>query len=211
METSFVYESIGYVASLLIAVSLMMSSVLKLRIINLAGAITFTIYGFLIGAMPIVFLNLLIVGINSYYLYTIFSAKEYFKILEEDPGSEYLNHFLEYYKLEIEKFNPGFSYEPLSDQKIYFMLRNLIPAGLFIIKLKEEGVAEILLDFVIPGYRDFKTGKFIYYKKRNLFIDKGISRIVARADTDRHKHYLLKMGFNKTASKQGSEWYTLEF
>ena len=41
-------EFIGYAASILVAFSLMMSSILKLRIINLIGAITFVIYGLMV-------------------------------------------------------------------------------------------------------------------------------------------------------------------
>ncbi len=211
MDLSVYYEVVGYLASVLVAVSLMMSSVIKLRIINMAGACTFIIYGFLIGSMPVALLNTLIVAINLYYLYHIFRAKEYFTILEEDPNSEYLKHFLKFYKKEIEKYNPGFEYVPSPDQHIYFMLRNLIPAGLCIVELRKDGVAEIQLDFVIPGYRDFKTGKFIYYDKRKLFTDNGIKKVVTRTDNDRHKHYLQKMGFVKTGQSHEAEWYTLDF
>lgn len=203
------YEIIGYAASVLIAVSLMMSSIIKLRILNLSGAFTFTVYGYLIGSMPVLLLNALIVGINIYYLFVILSAKEYFKLLGIDPGSEYLRHFLKFYENEIKKFNPAFEYIQTEKQKIYFMLRNLIPAGLFIVEIIEEGVAEVKLDFVIPGYRDFKTGKFIFYKKRNIFTDNGITKIITRAGTERHRQYLQKMGFEKTGRSEGAEWYAL--
>jgi len=35
------------------------------------------------------------------------------------------------------------------------------------------------LDFVIPGYRDFKVGKFVYHQENELFRGKGIRRISA--------------------------------
>jgi hypothetical protein len=47
----------GYVASVLVAVSLMMSNVLRLRIINTVGALTFAIYGYLVGAYPVLVVN----------------------------------------------------------------------------------------------------------------------------------------------------------
>ena len=59
---------IGYIASALVAVSLMMSSILKLRVINLVGASLFTVYGLLIGAYPVAVMNLFIVLIDLYYL-----------------------------------------------------------------------------------------------------------------------------------------------
>ena len=61
-------EIIGYAASILVAISLTMSQILKLRIYNLIGALAFCIYGFLIPAYPIFFVNGFIVCINIYYL-----------------------------------------------------------------------------------------------------------------------------------------------
>ena len=46
----------------------MMSSILKLRVINLVGAALFTVYGLLIGAYPVAVMNLFIVLIDLYYL-----------------------------------------------------------------------------------------------------------------------------------------------
>ncbi len=50
MEHRLILELLGYAASALIAVSMMMSSILRLRLLNLAGAIGFAIYGLCIGA-----------------------------------------------------------------------------------------------------------------------------------------------------------------
>lgn len=64
-------ELIGYAASALVALSLLMVSLMKLRIVNLIGAILFTVYGVLIGAWPIVLSNGFIVCVNIFYLYRI--------------------------------------------------------------------------------------------------------------------------------------------
>ena len=69
MDTAQVYELLGYSASVLVAISLMMQSVVKLRTINLIGAVLFTIYGLLIGAFPVAFLNGFIAVVNVYYLH----------------------------------------------------------------------------------------------------------------------------------------------
>ena len=68
-------EWVGYLASIVIAISLIMSDIVKLRIINTVGCILFVIYGIAVGAYPVAFTNLLIVFINSYYLYKLKFAK----------------------------------------------------------------------------------------------------------------------------------------
>ncbi len=61
-------EIIGYVASVLIAVSLTMTNVVRLRIINLIGCLLFSFYGFVIDALPVALMNAFCAGINAYNL-----------------------------------------------------------------------------------------------------------------------------------------------
>lgn len=74
MDTINFYEVLGYLASVLVALSLTMRSVFKLRLINLAGAILFTAYGLVIGALPVAALNFFIALVNIYYLHQMFRA-----------------------------------------------------------------------------------------------------------------------------------------
>lgn len=62
------FELLGYSASVLVAVSLTMRSLTRLRVINMVGSLLFTIYGFIIGAYPVAVLNAFIVLVNIYYL-----------------------------------------------------------------------------------------------------------------------------------------------
>lgn len=64
-------EWIGYLASIFIVISLMMTSVVKLRVINTVGCILFVIYGVIVGAYPVVISNSIIVFINLYRLYQV--------------------------------------------------------------------------------------------------------------------------------------------
>ncbi|HSV76380.1 MAG TPA: hypothetical protein VLH37_05040 [Bacteroidales bacterium] len=63
-----ILEWIGYIASVVVAVSLMMVSIVKLRWLNLVGSAVFSFYGFAIGAYPVGVLNLFIALVNIYYL-----------------------------------------------------------------------------------------------------------------------------------------------
>src|SRR5512133_2345388 len=101
MQSSLVYELIGYSGSILVAISLMMKSLVRLRTINMLGAIVFIIYGLLIGAIPVVFLNGLILCVNVYNLWRMWQQKDYFTLMEVRSESAYLNHFLDFYRKEI--------------------------------------------------------------------------------------------------------------
>jgi hypothetical protein len=199
MSLASFYEIIGYVASTLIAVSLMMSSILKLRVINLIGAITFTIYGALIQAYPVAIVNGVIALIDIYFLFELLTKKEYFSVLPMRKDANYLHYFLNYYGKEISKYVPDFVFNPDEDLEVFFVLRNMIPAGLFIIKRKENGEVWVDLDFVIPGYRDMKIGDYIYHQKSEI-LDMKSRKILTTAITKQHVKYLQQMGFKSTVS-----------
>lgn len=185
----------GYIGSVLVAVSLMMSSIVKLRIINLMGAMVFSTYGFLIGAYPVGFLNGFIAVVDIYYLAQIFSAKEFFRILEVKPNSEYLDYFLNFYREDIIKFIPTFSFEQKENDHVMFVLRDTVPAGLVCSEYLEDDCIYMKLDYAIPGYRDFKMGKYVF---QEILKKKNIKKIYSDAGNKKHEQYLRRMGFIQT-------------
>lgn len=187
-------ELIGYLGSILVAISLMMRSLLRLRIINLIGALFFTIYGVLLGAYPVAFLNGLIVCIDLYYLIQMWRQKDFFTFLEVSPKSEYLRTFVEFYKKDILGIIPSYTHKPEEDLLCFFILRNMMPAGLFIAKVQGEE-AHVQLDYVIPNYRDFQVARFIFDENAAFFLERGIRRFVSEGGSPIHQTYLEKMEF----------------
>ncbi len=193
----FYYELIGYAASVLVAISLVMSSILRLRIINLVGSALFTVYGLLIRAYPIAVVNFIIVLINLYYLYEMLRKREYFTLLEVQPDSDYLRAFVNFYEKEIRRFLPDFHYQPAADQVAFFVLRNMVPAGLFIGRRDQTDRLVTVLDFVIPGYRDFKIGQYVFGPQAGFFRQRGIHTICSAPGNPAHESYLKRMGFER--------------
>ena len=187
-------ELIGYLGSILVAISLMMRSLLRLRIINLVGALFFTIYGVLLGAYPVAFLNGLIVCIDLYYLFQMWRQKDFFTFLEVSPNSEYLRAFVEFYKDDIAEIIPSYTHKTAEDLLCFFILRNMMPAGLFIVKVRGEE-AHVQLDYVVPNYRDFQVARFIFEENAAFFIQRGIRRFVSEGGSAIHRRYLEKMEF----------------
>lgn len=66
-------EYVGYLASILIGISMFMKDIVKLRLINLSGAILFTVYGFIIKSYPVAIVNLIISFTNIYYLFKMYN------------------------------------------------------------------------------------------------------------------------------------------
>lgn len=72
MDNAVIWEWVGYLASVVVAISLMMSNIKKLRWWNLIGAALFVAYGLAIGALPVALVNFFIVLIDLYYLIKLY-------------------------------------------------------------------------------------------------------------------------------------------
>ena len=187
----------GYTASIIIATSMTMSSIVKFRIINLVGAFLFFIYGLLINALPVVLLNGFIISVDIYYLIRIFSKKEAFEIMWVRSDNKYLLRFIEFHQKDIQHFFPGFSYQPDLNTHSFFILRNMAVAGLFLGRRENEHILHVGLDYVIKEYRDFKNGKFIFHRLQDKIISDGFTLIKTKGYTPQHKKYLKKLGFQE--------------
>jgi len=192
-----IIQIIGYAASVIIAVSMTMSSIVKFRLINLAGAFTFFSYGLFIESYPIVLLNAFIISVDIYYLFRIYTKKELFSIIEVRGGNNYLINFLKFHDKEIQKFFPGFQYKPELNTVSFFILRNMAVAGVFFAHKEGNSSLKVGLDYVIPEYRDYKNAKFVYHRLKGKFIEMGIKRIIVLPQTFDHVKYLRKVGFVK--------------
>ncbi len=64
----FNFEIIGTIASIIVLLSFLMKGEKRIRLINILGALVFVIYGVLIGAFSIWFLNSILVVIHIYKL-----------------------------------------------------------------------------------------------------------------------------------------------
>ena len=211
MNTHFILELIGYAASGLIAISLMMRSILRLRVINMIGGAGFSLYGLLIGAYPVAILNGLIVGVNAYHVVRMLAQKEYFQLLKLRPDSDYLPYFLRFYAREISQILPDFEYRPQPNQVTLFILRDCNPAGVFIAEEKTPGILHVILDFVVPPYRDLKIGKFLFVEQAQFFRERGVREIVVAPRTHEFGAYLVKVGFTPGSAADAGRSFHIRY
>ena len=195
-----VAEIIGYAGSVVILISLLMKSLVKLRWINAIGSLLLSLYGFLIRAWPVFAINAVIVGIDAWYLIQMTRCRDYFELVPlPDIGPAYFRKFFLYYEMDIQRFFPNVRFEDLSAIETYLLFRNMLPVGFFAIR-PEGNEARIVADYVIPEYRDFKVGRFLYEIKRMYFKEKGIKSFVAETDLPVHQCYLIRNGFHADAN-----------
>ena len=194
-------EWIGYAGSLLVAISLTMSAMLRLRWINLLGAIFFTVYSIIIQAIPVALVNGFIIIIDLYYIIKIYRTKEFFKLMTTEKNNPYILHFLHYYKKTIQHNFPNYQSAIKTSDTTILILRNMDIAGLFMGHKKEEQELIIDLDFATPQYQDFKTGHFLFEKNKALFKSQGIESITIENVNKHQKPYYQHIGFIENNDK----------
>jgi len=64
-------EVVGWIATLIVISSFIINDMLRLRTVNLIGAICWLIYGILAVSSSIIFLNIVIVGIQSFKIWKL--------------------------------------------------------------------------------------------------------------------------------------------
>ncbi|MCC5815630.1 MAG: hypothetical protein JJT78_12810 [Leptospira sp.] len=199
-------EIIGNTAGIIVLISLLMRSLIRLRWINLLGALIFCVYGTIVEAHAIVLTNLGISGIDLYFLYKLYSQKKDFTIVEAELDSAYCNHYLMNNQMDMKSIFGDFAILP--EDSIYYMLRNNSVAGI-LIGQKKVDTFEIKIDYVTPEYRDFRLGKYFFQENTEFFQKNGIKNLIAKPTTKTHNQYLEKIGFTYSHS-DNNEFYKKE-
>jgi hypothetical protein len=193
-------EIFGYIGSVLVAISLMMSNIKQLRWINLFGAAMFSLYGFLIDAIPVFVLNGWIALVDIYYLIRIYRFKDDFDMVKlSSVNTPLFDLLMKRYGDDIRVFFPDASVETMGAATCNLIFRNMVPVGLFVYRNveDEEGTIEVLVDYVIPESRDFKTAQFLFNRHASELRKRNVSRVISKSKRPGHIDYLKKIGFTQ--------------
>ena len=208
MDTSTMLELFGYLGSAIVIVSMLMTSVIKLRVINTIGSLLFSIYALLIHSYPTMAMNLVLAGINIYHLIHLRNTDRHYDMLELSPDKPVMRYLFSYFKDDIHRYFPEFTPEAASDCMGYLILCQSSPAGVLLARPKSSSgdshmdrsptdvpseTLRVVLDYTTPKYRDCSVGKFLYASLSDL----GIRTLIAEGSSKPHIKYLRKMGFSK--------------
>ena len=180
-------EIFGYVGTALVLLSMMMTSVVKLRLLNIIGSIISMIYSILCGAWPVVFLNFGLIIINVYQLLRLGRTKVMFAHVPVAGDDKSLAYFMMHHRADIEKFFPGYSFTPDAGDEVHLVCAGAEIVGV-LIGQRIGDTLQVELDFATFLYGCLK--------------ENGIARLKADKSAPEHNRYLRKMGFR---TKEGVE------
>ena len=197
MNFNFLIEAFGYLGSFLVLVSMLMTSVVKLRIINTIGSVIFTIYAFIIKSYPTALMNFCLVLINLHFLWKMSKSDRVYEVVECDRNDILLKYLLNHYHDDIDKIFPGLDYDLKNVDRAYVVLCQAKPVGIMLADVQGDTM-EIKLDYSIPEYRDFSIGSFLF----DYLAKRDIRKVIYKGPDENHIAYLNNQGF----VKQGDQY-----
>jgi hypothetical protein len=200
-------EIMGYLASVLLAISLVVNNDLKFRWVNMFGCMSFIVYGIMINQIPIILTNSMLLLINLFYLVKIYRTNENFDMVECVAGGQMISKFIQFHHTDVRNYFPEFNAADPGYEISFVVLRDMVIANLFVAKNAGDGNAEVKINYTVPKYRDYKVGRFIFEQEKKYLIAKGVKKIVyTELYNKQHEDFLKVMGFAKELYK-GNECY----
>ncbi|SIR75835.1 hypothetical protein [Micromonospora avicenniae] len=198
-------ELFGWVGSAVLVWSLLQTSVLRLRALNLIGCLILIGYNAALRVWPMVGLNVVLAVINVWYLRRMLATRHdetTYQVVEVGVHDQFLAHTLRVHAVDIAKFNPGFRW-PAGDDRptgtaersAFLVVRADEVVGVVLAHAEAHDVAQIDLDYVTQRFRDFTPGEFVYRQSR-LFTDRGFRRVVSPPGMV--APYYHRLGFRRT-------------
>lgn len=197
-------EVIGWVGSAVLVLSLAQARVLRFRLLNLVASVVLTGYNAALGVWPMVAMNAVIAVLDAYHLVRLLRSRDdeaTYEVVHVGSDDEYLAHVLQAHAADIDRHNPGFTAgrEAAEGRSAFLVVRETETVGVVLVRDQGEGEGRVELDYVLPRFRDFSVGKFVYRRGGRL-TGQGLRRLVADTRMPDQDHYFPRVGFTPDAS-----------
>lgn len=196
MNSATLLELFGYLGSMLVIVSMLMTSVFRLRVINTIGSVLFAVYALLIHSYPTMIMNLFLAGINIWHITRLRGTSRHYDLVQVTPEEGFLQYLLSAYQEDLLHYFPTITPEQSPDCLAFVTCCENNPAGFFLARQASPSSMqrlEVILDYTTPFYRDCSAGTFLYQELRK----RGVRELTVPSASDPHSLYLEKMGFTR--------------
>lgn len=182
-------ELIGYAGTLLIIVSMMMTSMIKLRIINSLGCILSLVFAISIINTPVIILNGALLIINIYQIIKHYTTNKSYEIINADIDGFTLKHFVHKYEGIISTENPSFkeNLKKANYAKVVFSNDEVVS---MIVGKQNGDKLDIYLDLMDINEKSIKLFKTVF----NYIKNTGINEIKIAHKCPQYNKYYEKLG-----------------
>ena len=190
-------DVLGWCGSAVLVLSILQARVLRFRILNTLGTAILLAFNALIAVWPMVGMNAVLLAINVWFIVRLLRERHdagTFEVLEVGPDDAFLRRILTVEASDIAKFQPNATWQPVASRDHAFVvLRGTEIVGVVLVDADGE-VARVRLDYVVPRYRDFTPGEFLW--RRSDFL-RGLGFRQVRTPEEMVGDYYAKVGFRR--------------
>lgn len=201
-----VVDAVGWFGSALLVVSLLQTRLLRFRALNTVSCLVLVGYNAAVEVWPMVALNIVLCVINVVVMARYLRRRHDTRAYDAVPigiDQPFLHHLLARHSEDIARF----AGEPPQDLVPSAEHAFLVSSGddLVGVVLSRSGDApgeqRVLVDYVLPPYRDFTPGEFVF-RRGGPFTALGTRRVVASLGMASSEKYLRAVGF----TQRGDRW-----
>lgn len=200
-------EVLGWAGSALLVYSLLQTRVLRFRLLNLAASVALVVFNAAVAVWPMVAMNAVIAAINIWHVVRLQRTRHddrHYEVVPIGPQEPYLRSVLDRHRADIDRFNPGVlaAGAPAGPDRIAFLvLADGETVGVVLAHRTDvPGEAQVDLDYVLPRFRDFTPGEFVY-RAGGPFSRAGVRRVVAPPLMLGAERYLAGVGFRRDGGR----------
>lgn len=195
-------EVVGWAGSAVLVVSLLQTRLMRLRVLNSIACVVLVGYNAALGVWPMVAMNVVLVAINLWAIVRLLHGRHDARVYDAvpiDTGAPLLHHLLDRHAEDVGRFNPSLSaaggdLAALADHAFLVSTGDQVVGVVLSIDGRTPDEQQVLLDYVLPAYRDFTPGEFVF-RPGGPFTALGTRLVVASPGMAAAEKYLRAVGF----------------
>ncbi len=168
---------------------------------------SFVIFGFLLAGVIIhshvITISALLSALVNIYRLRVHIAKN--RSLEvifiADREDHYLNHFIDYYREDIEKYFPRFDFKIEDEFLVALLFSKMETVGMIIAEIKDADTLRICIDYMVPKHRNSQLAKTFYQCEMRCIDFLGYRNLYIEPQSKAHNIYLERIGFRLVDGK----------
>jgi hypothetical protein len=208
-----VLELVGWLGSAVLVISLLQTRVMRFRVLNTASCAVLIAYNAALAVWPMAAMNAVLVGINLWVIARLLRQRHDERVYEAVPigvDQPFLHGLLDRHAGDIATFNPDLPAEVTSVAEHAFLVTTQDQVVGVVLSREGTGPDEqqVLLDYVLPAYRDFTPGEFVF-RPDGPFARLGTRRVVASPGMAASEKYLHAVGFVEQDGRRVLELTTI--
>lgn len=201
-----VLEVIGWAGSALLVFSILQTRVMRFRVLNAVACVVLIGYNAAIAVWPMVGMNVVLVAINLWIIRRLLRERHDDRAYDAVPigvDEPLLRHLLDRHAQDIRAFNPDLPADVLGAVEHAFLVTTADEiVGVVLSRAGDEpGEQQVVVDYVLPAYRDFTPGEFVF-RPDGPFAALGTRRVVASPGMAASATYLRAVGFDEREGRQ---------